>query len=80
MCAYCREMKDKKGLFRIVLPKNKEPFLDLTFKADGRGAYLCKNIECIKGGFKKRSIERSLSHKVKDEIYNEMSEIIENYW
>ena len=76
MCSCCREMKEKSELFRIVLVKGKEPDLDLSYKIQGRGAYICKDVNCIKNGSKRRSIERSLSHSVKSEIYEEMSEIV----
>lgn len=76
MCSFCREMKEKKELFRVVLVKNKEPELDLSYKIQGRGAYICKNKECIKNALKRHSLERSLSHSINSEIYDEMSEII----
>ena len=76
MCSSCRQMKEKEELFRIVLVKGEEPELDLSYKIQGRGSYICKNAECIKTGLKKHSLERSLSHSVKQEIYDEMSEII----
>ena len=76
MCSSCRCMKEKKELFRVVLEKGCEAKLDLSYKAQGRGAYICRNAECIKNGIKKRSLERSLSHSVNISIYNEMSEIL----
>ena len=77
MCSFCRSMKEKNNLFRIVLIKGEEPRLDYTFKAQGRGAYLCKNKDCIEGAIKKHSLERSLSHKVDEKIYIEMSEFLD---
>ena len=77
MCSYCRCMKEKTELFRVVLVKGTDPYLDSTFKAQGRGAYICKSIECINGGQKKHSLERSLSHKISENIYKEMSELID---
>jgi len=76
MCSSCREMKEKTELFRIALVKGEEPQLDLSYKLQGRGAYICKSKECIKNGLKRHSLERSLSHSVNTEIYDEMSEII----
>lgn len=76
MCSSCREMKEKNELFRVVLVKNSIPKLDLSYKIQGRGAYICKNSECIKSGRKRHCLERSLSHSVDTEIYDEMSEII----
>lgn len=76
MCSACRTMKEKRELFRVVLEKGKEVRLDLSYKAQGRGAYICKSTECIKNGEKRRSLERSLSHFVDNKIYSEMSEIL----
>lgn len=76
MCSCCREMKDKNELFRIVLVKNCVPELDLSYKVQGRGAYICKKTECIKNGAKRRCLEKSLSHPVAPHIYDEMSGII----
>ena len=78
MCAYCRSMKDKSELFRVVHIKGTEPYIDFTFKAQGRGAYVCKNKDCVEGAFKKHSLERSLSCSLDLKIYDEMSEIIAN--
>ena len=76
MCSYCRAVKKKDELFRIVLIKGSSPQLDISQKAQGRGAYLCKNENCIRNGQKKRALERSLSCKVAPEVYNEMSDIL----
>ena len=76
MCSSCREMKEKTELFRIVLVKGCTPELDLSYKVQGRGAYICKNLDCIKNALKKHSLERSLSHSINEEIFDEMSEII----
>ena len=46
MCIACRQMKDKRELVRIV-KNGDEILLDQTQKAAGRGAYICKEPECI---------------------------------
>ena len=47
-CIACQERDSKKGLTRIVKTKEGEIFLDPTGKANGRGAYICKDVECMK--------------------------------
>ena len=47
MCIVCRGQSDKKELLRIVKNKNGEIFVDKTGKANGRGAYVCKDKECF---------------------------------
>ena len=46
-CIGCNEMKDKRELVRIVRNKEGEISVDLTGKKPGRGAYICKSIECL---------------------------------
>ncbi|MBR4439097.1 MAG: YlxR family protein, partial [Clostridia bacterium] len=45
-CIGCGESKPKKELLRVVSPKDGEVRLDLTGKADGRGAYICADAGC----------------------------------
>ena len=47
MCIVCRQMKQKQELVRVVKNKEGEVFIDPTFKANGRGAYVCKDQQCI---------------------------------
>ena len=46
-CLGCFESKPKKELIRIVKNKDGEISLDKTGKKQGRGAYICNNIECL---------------------------------
>ncbi len=66
MCVSCREMKDKKELFRIVL-QDGVPVLDLTGKLMGRGAYICKQTSCVDLAFAKGK-QGKLSHHLKAPI------------
>lgn len=80
MCTACNEMKNKKELIRIVKVKNNdenyEVILDKTFKSPGRGAYLCKNLDCLKKVRKSKRINRIFSHEVPNEIYEKIEEEI----
>lgn len=78
MCVGCGEMFDKKELIRVVKSPQGEVSLDLTGKKNGRGAYVCNNPECLKKARKRKSIERSFSMKIEDEVYDNMEEEIEN--
>lgn len=78
MCVGCGEMFDKKELIRVVKSPQGEVSLDLTGKKNGRGAYVCNNPECLKKARKMKSIERSFSMKIEDEVYDKMEEEIEN--
>lgn len=72
MCLGCGEMKPKKELVRAVKSKEGEISLDLTGKKSGRGAYICKSMECFKKARKARKFEKEFSCKIEDEIYDMM--------
>ena len=46
-CMGCNAKKDKKEFIRIVKNKENEINIDKTGKMEGRGAYICDNIECL---------------------------------
>ena len=75
MCVVCREMKDRNELLRVA--KIKDDFLiDLTNRAGGRGAYICKNRECLDLARKKNVFERSFLDKIPTEVYDKLEELI----
>lgn len=70
MCLGCQEMKPKKELIRIVKSaKDGEVKIDLTGKQSGRGAYICKNVECMEKAYKAKRIEKALEHQIDQELY-----------
>lgn len=88
-CTGCGEMKDKRELIRVVkTPEKKdengnvlsggEVSLDLTGRKPGRGAYICKKAECFEKARKARRFERSLSCKIPEEVYEQMSKELKN--
>jgi len=78
MCTGCMEMKCKKELLRIVRSKEGEISIDLTGKKPGRGAYICKNIECFEKSFKTKRLERNLGGKISEEIYGTLMDQIDH--
>ncbi|GLC32706.1 RNase P modulator RnpM [Clostridium omnivorum] len=78
MCTGCMEMKAKKELIRIVRSKEGEISVDLVGKKPGRGAYICKNIECLEKAVKTKRLEKNLEVKINEEIYNKLREEIAN--
>ncbi len=71
-CTGCGEMKPKKELVRVVKNKEEEISLDLTGKKAGRGAYVCKSLACLQKARKVRGLERVLSCKIPEEVYDQM--------
>ncbi|MBE6062195.1 MAG: YlxR family protein [Clostridium butyricum] len=78
MCTGCMEMKPKKELIRIVKTPEGEICIDLTGKKSGRGAYVCRNIECFEKAYKAKRLSRNLETQISDEIYDKLKEEISN--
>lgn len=78
MCTGCMEMKPKKELIRVVKNKENEISIDLHGKKPGRGAYICRDIQCLEKAVKTKRLERNLETKINDEIYDKLKEEIVN--
>ncbi len=70
MCVGCREMKPKREMTRVVKPEGGEAHIDITGKAQGRGAYVCLNVECFKKARKSRALERALNCAIPDGVFD----------
>ena len=81
-CIGCMVSKEKKDLVRVAVYEGNLS-VDLTGRAKGRGAYLCRGSQsCWEKAYKKKSLERSLgiaiSEEQKTEIFNKMAELKED--
>ena len=76
-CTGCREMKPKRELIRVVRSPENTISLDFKGKAQGRGAYVCKNQDCLKKAIKSKALERSLEVSIPDEIYTQLERQME---
>lgn len=77
MCTGCMEMKPKKELIRVVKNQENEVSVDLTGKKSGRGAYVCKNLDCLEKSFKTKRLSRNLEVTISEEIYDRLKEEIQ---
>ncbi len=68
-CVGCGEKKDKSTLIRIVRSTEGDVFPDESGRANGRGVYLCRNMECLDKACRSRALERSLKMKIDQEVY-----------
>lgn len=75
-CMACNTKKNKYDLIRIVKNSNGEIMLDKTGKLDGRGAYICNNIECLEKAIKTNRIGRVLKSNIDKEIYENIRGVI----
>ena len=78
-CISCRQAFDKRELMRVVRSPEGEVSIDHKGRMAGRGAYICRNTECIKRAVKTKALERALSSKIPDAVYEEMlADVITN--
>ena len=75
-CISCNTQKEKSELIRIVKPKDEDLQIDLTGKKDGRGAYICKNEECLKKAQKSQKLDKAFGIEVKEDFYESLRGII----
>ncbi len=78
MCNGCMEMKPKKELIRIVKSPTGDISVDLTGKKSGRGAYICKDVECLEKAYKAKRLNKNLESEINAEIYEKLKEVISN--
>ena len=78
-CVGCRELRNKKDLMRILKTPDNNVIFDDTGRMNGRGAYICPSVECLKKARRTKAIERSLDISIPDEVYDaierQMSEL-----
>ena len=72
MCVACREMRPKKELVRVVRTPEGETLVDVTGRANGRGAYLCHNIVCLERAIRSKALERALETKIDEAVFEKL--------
>ena len=78
-CTGCGEMKDKKEMIRVIRNDEGKLELDMTGRKNGRGAYICNDIECLRKARKNKGLERSFKMPVPPEVYEQIeTEFIES--
>lgn len=75
-CIGCNEKKDKKDFIRIVKDNENNISIDKTGKANGRGAYICNNIDCLEKAIKNKKIEKSFKMVISENVYNDLRGVI----
>ena len=75
-CMGCNIKKPKKEFIRIVKSKEGNIDIDRTGKMQGRGAYICDNIECLEKLIKSKRLEKVFDMKISEEIYEKLRGVI----
>ena len=73
-CCGCRGKFDKAELIRVVRQPEGGIIIDRTGRANGRGAYLCSDVNCLKLARKKRQLERALRGQIPNDVYTALEE------
>lgn len=77
LCVGCNNPFHKRELIRIVKDKENNFSIDLNGKKPGRGAYICKNIDCLNMAYKKKRLENSFKMAVDNNIYEALKKELE---
>ena len=75
-CVVTREKLPKQELIRVVRTPEQDVIVDVTGKANGRGAYLKKDLEVFEKAKKSKVLDKILEIEVKNEIYEELKKLI----
>jgi len=75
-CIVTKEKLPKKELIRVVRTPEGDVIVDLTGKANGRGAYLKKDPEVFEKAKKTKVLNRHLEVEVKDSVFEELNKLI----
>ena len=72
-CVACRTHREKTALIRVVRSPEGAVNLDSVGKKPGRGAYLCRQPECLKKARKIRALERAFGVNLPDEVFDALT-------
>lgn len=68
-CLGCNERRAKNELIRVVRDPEGNVSLDFTGKKSGRGAYICKNVACLRRARKSQRLSRNLEAEVPEAVF-----------
>ena len=75
-CIVTKEKTLKKDLLRVVRDKDGNVSVDITGKANGRGAYLKRDANVINKAKETKILDHALEVNIPDSVYEEMLNII----
>lgn len=76
-CVVTKEKLPKKDLLRVVRTPEGGVIVDLSGKANGRGAYIKKDLEVLNKARKSKILERRLECTIDEDLYKEIEKICE---
>lgn len=75
-CVACNESKPKKELIRVVRNTDGIVEVDLTGKKNGRGAYICPDLNCLEKVKKNKRLSKTLETEIPNEVFDQLYDII----
>ncbi len=76
-CIVTKEKLPKQELIRVVRTPDGDVIIDKTGKANGRGAYLKKDLEVFNKARQNNILNRHLEVEVPDSIFDELGSMID---
>ncbi len=76
-CVGCGVQKDKREFIRVVRTVDGDITIDFKGKMNGRGAYLCKNPDCLVKAGKNKGLERAFKLNIPDSVISKLKEELE---
>ncbi len=71
-CIVCRKKADKNNFLKLVKNAGGKISIERETKLEGRGAYICKNEQCILKARKTKALSRAFKTNVSEELYEEL--------
>jgi hypothetical protein len=76
-CIGCGQMKAKNELLRVLRTQDEEIIIDSTGRKNGRGAYICRDPECMKKARKSKALDRAFKMQVAEDVYESLTNDIQ---
>lgn len=76
VCVGCGQTRSKKDLMRIVRTPDSQINIDTTGKLSGRGAYICRSMECLTAALKGKKLERALQMELPQDVIIDLKKTI----
>ena len=75
-CCGCGESFPKKDLIRVIRAPDGTVSLDFTGKKSGRGAYVCRSLDCFRQARRADRLSRGLECAIPDAVLDALEEEI----
>ena len=75
-CVVTREKLPKGDLIRVVRTPEGNVIVDVTGKANGRGAYLKKDLSVFEKAYNSKVLNKILEVDVPDSLFDELKELV----